>query len=61
MTVTAHLLQSTACVGIAAILAFALRRAPARTRGSRTLPASSAATTLTLVEAKGEVKTYIQR
>jgi beta-lactamase regulating signal transducer with metallopeptidase domain len=32
VTVTAHLLQSTACVGIAAILAFALRRAPARTR-----------------------------
>jgi TonB family protein len=32
VTVTAHLLQSTACIGIAAILAFALRRAPARTR-----------------------------
>lgn len=32
MTVATHLLQSTVCVGIAAVLAFALRRAPARTR-----------------------------
>jgi TonB family protein len=32
MMVAAHLLQSTACVGIAALLAFGLRRAPARTR-----------------------------
>ena len=32
MTITTHLLQSTACVAIAAILALALKRAPARTR-----------------------------
>ena len=32
MTIATHLLQSTVCVGIAALLAFALRRAPARTR-----------------------------
>ena len=32
MMVATHLLQSTACIGIAALLAFALRRAPARTR-----------------------------
>ena len=30
--IATHLLQSTACVGIAAILALALKRAPARTR-----------------------------
>ncbi len=40
MTITTHLLQSTACVGIAAVLAFALRRAPARTRYSIWLFAS---------------------
>ena len=32
MMVATHLLQSTACIGIAALLVFALRRAPARTR-----------------------------
>ena len=32
MTIATHLLQSTACVAIAALLALALRRAPARTR-----------------------------
>ena len=32
VTIATHLLQSTVCVGIAALLAFALRRAPARTR-----------------------------
>ncbi len=40
MTIATHLLQSTACVGIAALLAFALRRAPARTRYSIWLFAS---------------------
>ena len=40
MTVTTHLLQSTACVGIAALLAFALRGAPARTRHTIWLVAS---------------------
>jgi TonB family protein len=40
VTVTTHLLQSTACVGIAALLAFALRRAPARTRHTIWLVAS---------------------
>jgi TonB family protein len=32
VTIATHLLQSTVCVGIAALLAFALSRAPARTR-----------------------------
>jgi TonB family protein len=40
VNITTHLLQSTACVGIAAALAFALRRAPARTRYSIWLFAS---------------------